>query len=136
VTSRPTSVSVVPSAVARLGAFSSLSQHARAAVVAALSALVLSVTSTALAQTVDYFPVPAGSHPHDVAPAAEGNGVWFTAQASGHLGLLDPESGEVEMIPLGRGSRPHGVIVGPDGAAWVTDGGLNAIVRDRKSTRL
>ena len=30
---------------------------------------------------------------------------------------------------LGRGSRPHGVIVGPDGAPWVTDSGLNAIVR-------
>jgi virginiamycin B lyase len=32
-------------------------------------------------------------------------------------------------IPLGSGSAPHGVIVGPDGAPWVTDGGLNAIVR-------
>jgi virginiamycin B lyase len=27
------------------------------------------------------------------------------------------------------GSAPHGVIVGPDGHAWVTDSGLNAIVR-------
>ena len=32
-------------------------------------------------------------------------------------------------IPLGDGSAPHGVIVGPDGAPWITDGGLNAIVR-------
>jgi virginiamycin B lyase len=32
-------------------------------------------------------------------------------------------------VPLGPGSRPHGVIQGPDGAAWITDGGQNAIVR-------
>ena len=32
-------------------------------------------------------------------------------------------------MPLGEGSAPHGVIQGPDGAAWITDGGLNAIVR-------
>jgi virginiamycin B lyase len=74
------------------------------------------------------FPVPSGSRPHDVAPAADG-GVWYTAQGSGELGWLDPETGETRHIPLGSGSRPHGVIVGPDGAAWVTDGGLNAIVR-------
>jgi virginiamycin B lyase len=30
---------------------------------------------------------------------------------------------------LGVGSAPHGVIVGPDGAAWITDSGLNAILR-------
>ena len=28
-----------------------------------------------------------------------------------------------------RGSSPHGVIAGPDGAVWLTDGGQNAIVR-------
>ena len=28
-----------------------------------------------------------------------------------------------------RNSAPHGVIVGPDGAPWITDGGQNAIVR-------
>ena len=32
-------------------------------------------------------------------------------------------------MPLGEGSAPHGVIPGPDGAAWITDGGQNAIVR-------
>jgi virginiamycin B lyase len=75
------------------------------------------------------FPVPAGSHPHDVAPARDGRRVWYTAQHTGKLGLLDPRSGDVAEIPLGAGSAPHGVIVGPDGDAWVTDGGLNAIVR-------
>jgi virginiamycin B lyase len=87
------------------------------------------VTSAAsAAQTVETFPVPAGSRPHDVAPAADG-GVWFTAQGAGYLGHLDPASGQVTQVPLGAGSRPHGVIVGADDAAWVTDGGLNAIVR-------
>jgi virginiamycin B lyase len=74
------------------------------------------------------FPVPAGSRPHDVAPAPDG-GVWYTAQHSGELGYLDPVTGETHHIPLGAGSAPHGVIVGPDGAPWITDGGLNAIVR-------
>jgi virginiamycin B lyase len=72
---------------------------------------------------------------HDVAPAPDG-GVWFTAQASGHLGWFDPKSGRTELIALGAGSGPHGVIQGPDKAAWITDGGQNAIVRvgwpDRK----
>jgi virginiamycin B lyase len=72
--------------------------------------------------------VPAGDHPHDVAPAADG-GVWFTAQRTGALGHLDPRTGKVRRVSLGRGSAPHGVIVGPDRAAWVTDGGRNAIVR-------
>jgi virginiamycin B lyase len=77
---------------------------------------------------VQEYAVPAGSHPHDVAPA-RGGGVWYTAQATGQMGLLDPKTGKSRLIPLGDGSAPHGVIVGPDGAAWVTDGGLNAIVR-------
>jgi virginiamycin B lyase len=78
---------------------------------------------------VQEYPVPAGSRPHDVAPAADSRSVWYTAQGSGQLGLLDPATGESRLIPLGDGSAPHGVIVGPDGAPWVTDGGLNAIVR-------
>ena len=72
---------------------------------------------------------------HDVAPAPDG-GVWFSAQASGHLGWFDPRSGRAELIALGQGSSPHGVIQGPDKAAWITDSGQNAIVRvgwpDRK----
>lgn len=78
---------------------------------------------------VETFPVLPGEHPHDVAPAADGERVWYTAQRAGALGLLDPATGNFATIPLGEGSAPHGVIVGPDDAAWVTDGGLNAIVR-------
>lgn len=90
-------------------------------------------TSTTLALPLpvtgyEMFPVPAGSRPHDVAPAPDGT-VWYTAQRTGRLGRLDPATGEIVEVPLGAGSAPHGVIVGPDGAAWVTDGGLDAIVR-------
>ena len=63
-----------------------------------------------------------------MAPAVDG-GVWYTAQGSGELGWLDPATGETRHTPLGSGSRPHGVIVGPEGAPWITDSGLNAIVR-------
>jgi len=80
------------------------------------------------ALVAEAFPVPPGSQPHDVAPAADG-GIWYTAQAIGTLGWLDPSSGDTRQVFLGPASAPHGVIVGPDGAAWVTDSGLNAIVR-------
>jgi len=74
------------------------------------------------------FPVPAGSRPHDVAPAPDGT-VWYSGQGNETLGRLDPTSGEVVEIPLGPGSAPHGVIVGPDGMPWITDSGLNALIR-------
>jgi virginiamycin B lyase len=75
------------------------------------------------------FNLEPGTHPHDVAPAPDGT-VWFTGQAVGSLGNLDPASGGVIELPLpGPGSAPHGVIVGPDGAAWVTDQGANTIER-------
>jgi virginiamycin B lyase len=81
-----------------------------------------------VALQVREFDVPGGSHPHDVAPAADG-GVWYTGQRTGVLGHLDPATGDIREIPLGAGSAPHGVVTGPDGAAWITDSGRNAIVR-------
>jgi virginiamycin B lyase len=79
---------------------------------------------------VKEFPVSPGSHPHDVAPLPKGGIVWYTAQASGKLGWLDPNTGSTHEIALGQGTtRPHGVIIGLDGGPWITDGALNAIVR-------
>ena len=92
------------------------------------SATEVDTGETQLEFTIQEYSVPAGSRPHDVAPAPDG-GVWYTAQRRGELGWLDPATGETHHIPLGAGSAPHGVIVGPDGAPWITDGGLNAIVR-------
>jgi virginiamycin B lyase len=97
------------------------------------AAAATTVVARPMAVKLQEFPVPAGSRPHDVAPAVDG-GVWYTGQGNGELGHLDPLSGRVKRIKLGDGSAPHGVIVGPDGAPWITDGGLNAIVRvDPKS---
>ncbi len=92
------------------------------------SATATSAPELLAAPTIQEYPVPPGSRPHDVAPAPDGS-VWYTAQRLGELGRLDPATGATQHISLGAGSAPHGVIVGPDGAPWVTDGGLNAIVR-------
>ena len=93
-------------------------------------ALLLTGAAAQAAGQVRYYEVPEGAHPHDVvADPRPGGPVWYTAQHQGALGRLDPRTGKVEQIALGEGSRPHGVILGPDGAAWITDGGLNAIVR-------
>ena len=67
-------------------------------------------------------------------PAPDGP-VWFSGQSSGNAGKLDPKTGKVELIPLGRGSSPHGVILDRDGSAWFTDGGQNAIVKVDARTR-
>ncbi len=90
----------------------------------------LAFARDATAASAHYYELHKGSGPHDVAAAPDPGGpVYYTAQRTGHLGVLDPKSGKVVEVALGKGSAPHGVIVGPDHAAWVTDGGQNAIVR-------
>jgi len=105
-----------------------------------LKALILvlsTVSGAASAQVrVQEYPIPSGHGVHDVwADANPGGPIWFSAQGSGHLGILDPKSGKVELVKLGTGSSPHGVIAADDGAPWLTDGGQNAIVRVDPKTR-
>lgn len=107
--------------------FASVTMPRLLSAVLAATIAVPAVAAGADDHEVQEYAVPPGARPHDVAPAADG-GVWYTGQGDGTLGLLDPTSGAVTVVPLGTGSSPHGVIVGPAGAPWVTDGGLNAIV--------
>ncbi|HVN36018.1 MAG TPA: lyase, partial [Casimicrobiaceae bacterium] len=82
-----------------------------------LAGVIAVATAVAAAADPTYYNVARGSHPHDVA-AAPGTGapVYYTAQTSGKLGILDPKSGKYDEIALGPSSAPHGVIIGPDGA--------------------
>ena len=74
----------------------------------AVVAATLAATAAAAADTrVSYFPVTPGAHPHDVAPAPDGS-VYYTGQAKGYLGRLDPED---------RQGREHPDRLGL-GAAW------------------
>lgn len=104
--------------------------HSAPVLAAALLALSCPVAS-AQGFVVEEFPVPAGTRPHDAVP--DGSGwVWYAGQGNGEAGALNPATGEiirVQLAPPGQRSAPHGVIMGPDGAPWFTDGGLNAIVR-------
>src|SRR5260221_2812378 len=97
-------------------------------------ALLTSVAAATADSRVSTFPVTPGSGAHDVAPAPDGS-VYYSGQAKGVLGRLDPKTGKVENIPIGSGSAPHGVVVGPDGSPWLTDGGLNANVRYAVKTK-
>ena len=61
-------------------------------------------TTTSNGLTLKEFPVPLGSHPHDVAPSSSSDGggsssvVWYTAQAMGELGKLDTSTGKTRHI--------------------------------------
>src|SRR5215467_10737733 len=91
-------------------------------ILAAVAVAVSTVAGLAHAKVaMRTFPLLAGAGAHDVYPAADGT-VWFTAQSAGKLGRLDPRTGKSDLIALGPGAAPHGVIVGSDGAAWVTEG--------------
>ena len=63
----------------------------------AFTAFGLLFAVSAMATEVRYYPVPKGSHPHDVAVAPDGS-VWYTAQRSGELGLLDQKTATPEQL--------------------------------------
>src|SRR6185436_18048673 len=84
-----------------------------ATLAAVVCAACLACSGIAFAQPV-YYDVVSGAGPHDVAATPGGGPVYYTAQRTGKLGILDPKTKRVEEVALGARSSPHGVIVGPD----------------------
>src|ERR1051325_4021983 len=99
-----------------------------AAATLAAPALARSAFAEDIRFRVKYYTVAAGMGSRDVTPARDGT-MWFCGQRNGTLGRLDPRDGSYKLVDLGKGAAPHGVIIGPDGAPWVTEGGQNAIAR-------
>src|ERR1043166_8835949 len=95
-----------------------------AAATLAASALLRSAFAEDIRFRVKYYPVAAGMGSRDVTPAPDGT-IWCCGQRNGTLARLDPRDGSYSLIDLGKGAAPHGVIIGPDGAPWVTEGGQN-----------
>ncbi len=71
-----------------------------------------------------------GARPHDPAVAPDG-AVWYTGQANGTLGRIDPITGAKKEYPLKKlesatgkflpyGVGPHGLIADNDGNIWYT----------------
>ena len=83
----------------------------------------------------DRAPCAAGRSPRASAPASTTSRPRPTAASGSRRSAAATSAGSirraarVELVALGGGSSPHGVIQGPDKAAWLTDGGQNAIVR-------
>jgi len=66
--------------------------------------------------------------------AIDGNDrVYFTDYERGHLGRLDPKTGEVKMwdSPGGAGANPYGIAITPDGMVWYSESGVkpNTLIR-------
>src|SRR3954471_14547122 len=93
-----------------------------------MAAALLALVTGAAGAEMRFYQLPPGSYPHDVAPAPDGT-VWFSGQQQGFAGHFDPATGKLERISLGNGAAPHGVIIGADNAAWLTEGGNDAIAR-------
>jgi streptogramin lyase/putative copper export protein/methionine-rich copper-binding protein CopC len=80
---------------------------------------------------ISEFPIPTeNSIPIQLAVDHHGN-IWFTESKSGKIGSLNPLNGTItEFAPFNSTLLgPTGVVIGPDGAVWLTEHGGNRITR-------
>src|SRR5690348_10330975 len=102
----------------------------RPAVTRLLFAAALAAAFTAPAPTVVEYQIPrSGAFPHDPAVASDGI-VWYTDQATSHIGRFDPATGQfTDFKTPTEQSGPHGIIVAPDGGVWFTENAKGKIGR-------
>ena len=81
---------------------------------------------------IQEYTLPEGVRPRRIAIDAQDR-VYFTDFEKGHLGRLDPKSGETKMwnSPGGAGANPYGITITPDGMVWYSESGVkpNTLVR-------
>jgi virginiamycin B lyase len=61
---------------------------------------------------------PTSGGPYGLALDKAGN-VWFCRMGDNKMGKLDPKTGQMSEVDMGRGSRPRRVAASPDGMLWV-----------------
>src|SRR5215218_2644015 len=80
-----------------------------------LGALVFSILvwiESAAAQTPRNYALPDGAAP--IALAVDSGGtVWFASRATGAIGRLDRDTGQIALLALGHGAQPSSLVAGP-----------------------
>ena len=71
--------------------------------------------------------------PSGIALDRSGN-VWWCRSTDNKLGRMEPRSGKISEIDLGRGSRPRRIAVAADGTLWVTLYGKGQIAKVNPQT--
>jgi virginiamycin B lyase len=57
--------------------------------------------------------------PYGLAIDKRGN-VWVCRMSADRMGIIDPRTGKISDLDMGRGSQPRRVAAAPDGTLWVT----------------
>jgi virginiamycin B lyase len=89
----------------------------------------LTAPSHAAAVEIREWPVPwEQTRPRDPSVAPDGR-VWFVGQEGNYLARFDPGDGSFKRIDLPDDTKPHTVVVDPQGQPWVAGNGNGTILR-------
>ncbi|MET0986587.1 MAG: lyase [Steroidobacteraceae bacterium] len=94
-----------------------------------LFALAIDAGAQTITPQLDDWKVPwPNSRPRD--PDVDRNGiVWFVGQTGDYVAAFDPKNAQFRRIDLERGTGPHNLILGEDGAIWYSGNRVGNIGR-------